>query len=31
MATWFYLPFNAEQREKFPRLFRKELEAVPSG
>ncbi|MDG6941299.1 MAG: DUF87 domain-containing protein [Nitrososphaerota archaeon] len=27
LATAYYLPFNAEQREKFPRLFRKELEA----
>ena len=25
-ATELYLPFNAEQREEFPRLFRKELE-----
>ncbi|MDG6960875.1 MAG: ATP-binding protein [Nitrososphaerota archaeon] len=29
LATAYYLPFNAEQREKFPRLFRKELEAGP--
>ncbi|MDG6956798.1 MAG: ATP-binding protein [Nitrososphaerota archaeon] len=27
LATAYYLPFNAEQRERFPRLFRKELEA----
>lgn len=27
LATAYYLPFDAEQREKFPRLFRKELEA----
>lgn len=31
LATGFYLPFNAQQREKFPRLFRKELEAAPGA
>lgn len=31
LATAYYLPFNAEQRARFPRLFRKELEAVRVG
>jgi Helicase HerA, central domain len=31
LAAAFYLPFNAEQREKFPRLFRRELEGTKDG
>jgi hypothetical protein len=31
LATAFYLPLDAEQRERFPRLFRKELEAAVRG
>ena len=31
LATAFYLPLDAEQRERFPRLFRKELEVAVRG
>ncbi|MDG6987699.1 MAG: ATP-binding protein [Nitrososphaerota archaeon] len=31
LATARYLPFDAERRAKFPRLFRRELEAVARG
>ena len=31
LAAAYYLPLDAEQRERFPRLFRKELEARARG